>query len=244
MAHEVHVFGDSHWRNFFPFLNTGSPGATWEQDGIRTIDMVANELSGATMYGLLNTNSKNGARNRILGDLDRLGGVENVGLVFGEVDVRYPQHHDRYFRPDGSLITCEVLNLLVRYRRFIEEDLIVSRRVRGFIFVYFGFAYPKGPDTLLQPGLPMGDQAFGRAKELERAISSHLSDDVSIVTDRVQHRVKTIMGYRSWVEPMVSQDGVHFLPERIFPEVVLPAMRHAFGLNGRVEFGKRPELPL
>lgn len=164
------------------------------------------------MYGLLNENSKNGARRRILGDLDRLGPVENVGLVFGEVDGRYPQHHDRYFRSDGSLMIHEVIRLVARYRRFIEEDLRASKRVTGEVFVYHGFAYPKGENTLLQPSQPMGQQAFERAEVLNRAVGVWMREllrDVAVV-------ICPPIILHSWV----SEDGVHLVPSEVYPHVL------------------------
>lgn len=232
---EIYVFGDSHWRTFFPFVNTGSPGVAHEQEGYRIVDMVANELSGATMYGLLNPNSKNGARRRILGDLDRIGGVENVGLVFGEVDCRYPQHHDRYFRPDGTLMVSEVQNLLARYRRFIEEDLFATGRVRDRAFVYFGFTYPKGPQTLLQPNLPMGDMAFNRARTMVDSIGQFIrpsGHDTLRVGDpilrysRAHGKIVPIVGHPNYAD--VSADGVHLETSVTFGKFIMPALRQEF----------------
>ncbi len=224
--HEVHVFGDSHWRVFFPFVNNESPGVAYEQDGICMLDMVANELSGATMYGLLNDNSRNGARPRILETLDRLNGVENVALVFGEVDVRY--HADRYFRPDGSLDESAVLELLLRYKRFIEDDLIQSDRVSGNVFVYYGFAYPRGERTLLQPGIEMGLERFHRAMMLHTAISYWLP----IILGFTSKQIRPIILSPDHVIGMVSADGVHLDPSRSFHvvfskiEMILDPLSH------------------
>lgn len=208
--HDVHVFGDSHWRVFFPFLNKGAPGVGFEHDGIRTVDMVANELSGATMHGLLNDHSRNGARQRILSDLDVLKGVENVGLVFGEVDVRY--HNRHYFRRDGTLDELEVLKLLIRYKEFIDRDLFCSGRVRGHVFVYYGFHYPLGPDTLLDADTRMGP-AVERASRLHEVIGDRLYDVLGFTRFpvHVMHNVHA--------PSMVSEDGVHLAPERAFPMV-------------------------
>ncbi len=174
MTHDVYIWGDSHWRVFADRVNNGPPGVMTELYGVRTIDMCANELSGATMWGLLNPNSKNGARRRILGDLDGLGGVDNVGLTFGEVDARYPQHHDRYFNAKGVIIVARLQELVARFRRFIEEDLLESRRVTGHVFFAHGYVYPKEGETLLQPGQPMGQMAYHRATDVNTYMTTLL----------------------------------------------------------------------
>ena len=113
---DVYVFGDSHWRVFFPFVNHGDASAnvshTGERRGIkvRTIDTIANELSGSTMWGLLNDSSRHGARNRILNTLKSLNGVDSVGLVFGEVDARY--HYERYYDRNQILVSRIIANFL------------------------------------------------------------------------------------------------------------------------------------
>lgn len=218
--HDVYVFGDSHWRVFFPFVNHGaaSDNVSHEQDGIRTIDTIANELSGSTMWGLLNQDSRHGARRRILGTIDSLGGVDNVGLVFGEVDARY--HNARYF-PTGSdrISLGRVMELVGRYRRFIEEDLLTGR-VRGRVFVYHGFGYPKGPDTLLQPGEPIGERV--RHAEL---VNDVVGDTIESMIDRYLSNVEIIR----WTEvrDLVSNDGVHLIPDKIYP-YVLNRMKRSF----------------
>lgn len=215
MSSDVHVFGDSHWRVFFPFVNHGSPGVTHEQDGVRTIDMVANELSGTTMYGLLNPNSRHHGRSRILGDLDRIGPVDNVGLVFGEVDARY--HNGRYFE-GGVLCSGRVLELVSRYVKFVQEDLILSGRVRENVFIYHGFAYPKGEQTLLQPGHPIGGNCL-MAEAVNHLVGQFLGPAFMDIP-----MVKTIVPAHS-VESIVSSDGVHLEPERVYSLYTLPAMR-------------------
>lgn len=205
--HDVHVWGDSHWRVFFPFVNHEAPGVYHEQDKIRMIDMVANELSGATMYGLLNDNSKNGARRRILNTLDDMGGVRNVALVFGEVDARY--HHKRYY-VDDMLSRGRVMELLGRYRRFIEEDLLWTERVRGQVFVYHSFEYPQLNRTLLHPSIEIGKEGYLDATHLNRFISRALP----MALDGAAN-VITLDIHGS----DVSVDGVHLVPERVFPRV-------------------------
>lgn len=216
MANDVYVFGDSHWRVFFPFVNHGaaSDNVSHEQDGVRTIDTIANELSGATMYGLLNPNSRHGARNRILSTIDRLGGVDNVGLVFGEVDARF--HNGRYFEGD-RLCHGRVQELVSRYVRFVEEDLIFTGRVKNKVFIYHGFDYPKMGETLLQPSQPMGEQGYLRATMVNHAVLSNL------YMFHNTKNVHTIYGG----DPVVSDDGVHLVPERTYPQV-LARMRLVF----------------
>jgi hypothetical protein len=211
VTHDVYVFGDSHWRVFFPFVNSGSPGRAFEHNGIRTVDMVANELSGATMHGLLNDHSKRGARQRVLHDLDTLGGVGIVGLVFGEVDVRY--HNARYFRPDGRLDEVAIMGVLLRYKHFIERDLFDVGRVTGGVFVYYGFHYSLGPETLLQEGLPMGDAAFQRAAVLHQVIERKLPEVLCFTSNPIHVMLN------SHAHSMVSDDGVHLLPEKTFPMI-------------------------
>lgn len=206
--HDVHVFGDSHWRVFFPFVNHGSPGVVHEQDGIRMIDMVANELSGATMYGLLNDSSKNGARRRILSTLDDLGGVENVALTFGEVDARY--HNERYF-VEGLFSAGRAFDLLSRFKRFIDEDLIFTGRVKSNVFVYVGYNYPQWDRTLLQPGLPIGNR-IGSASFMNSWVYGRIA---SVLCNN--DMVKMVYGHPR--DEDVSDDGVHLIPERVFPTV-------------------------
>lgn len=206
--HDVHVFGDSHWRVFFPFVNHGSPGVTHEQDGIRLIDMVANELSGATMYGLMNVMPKCRANSRIIESLESLGGVDNVALVFGEVDVRY--HNSRYFDEHDALIQDKLDELLDRYRQFIV-GLISTGLVRRNVFLYYGFAYPLGGGTLLQPGIEMGSFTSLMAKMLHAEIASRLSgvmEGLPVHCVIVQHENTGLM---------VSDDGVHLDPQKTFP---------------------------
>lgn len=217
MAHDVYVFGDSHWRVFFPFINHGAAtdNVSHEERGIRTIDTIANELSGATMYGLLNPNSKNGARNRILSTIDRLGGVDNVGLVFGEVDARY--HSARYYK-DGAFLYGKYNELISRYMRFIEEDLLYSGRVRQNVFVYHGFTWPKGRDTLLQPGQPIGDQ-INKASWVNMQIGNGVYNMCSFLSGTSGGRVHFV-GKTYVYDDWVSDDGVHLIPEKIYPMVL------------------------
>lgn len=212
MTHDVYIWGDSHWRVFFPFVNHGAPGVTHEQDGIRYVDMVANELSGATMYGLLNENSKNGAWRRILGDLDRMGPVENVGLVFGEVDARY--HSQRYVTSDGKIDGRVILESVMRYKRFIDLELLDFDRVRGSVFVYYGFCYPQYESTLLQPGVPIGASVWD-------ALNVHDSfmELLPELLPYTHNRVHVIVNRSLNLHDAVSPDGVHLRPEVVFPLV-------------------------
>lgn len=209
--HDVYVFGDSHWRVFFPTVNHGAAtdNVTAEAHGVRTIDTIANELSGATMWGLLNPKSKNGARNRILNTLDAIGGADNVALVFGEVDARY--HAEKYF-VDGHFVVGRAYELLARFARFIKEDLLIPDRVRGQVFVYTGFAYPLRGETLRQPGQPMGDTGFSMARTLNSFIADRLQD--------VLEHDACVMSVPNLRDEIVSDDGVHLRPELIYPELV------------------------
>lgn len=218
MPHEVYVFGDSHWRVYFPFLNTGAPGVYHEEDGITTIDTTANELSGATMWGLAHEGSKQGARRRILSTLDDFGGVENVGLVFGEVDVRY--HYSRYFRPDNSLNFPLMLELITRYRRFIDEDLIGSGRVRGKVLVYYGFAYPHRELTHIQPGITIGDPEWRAASMFNSMLEQLIANVLPWCSDRI---CPIVPGSKN-VEQFVSDDTVHLRPE-LYHRFILPGMK-------------------
>ena len=209
-VNDVYVFGDSHWRVFFPFVNHGAAtdNISHEQDGVRTIDTIANELSGSTMYGLLNPSSRHGARNRILDTIDRLGGVDNVGLVFGEVDARF--HHERYF-VNGHLSMGRIHETVARYSRFICDDLILSRRVRNKIFVYHVFSYPKMGETLLQPSQPIGRDGYLRAEMVNARIKAALHSLYDL-----GGRVHVIQND----DPVVSDDGVHLIPEETYAKVL------------------------
>ncbi len=225
MIHDVYVFGDSHWRVFFPFVNHGaatdnvSHVGEWEGRKVRTIDTIANELSGSTMWGLLNPSSRHGARNRILNTLDSLGGVDNVALVFGEVDARY--HNSRYFVGD-RLSIGRIWELVSRYVRFIGEDLLMTNRVRERVFIYHGFEYPKKGETLLQPGQPIGDEAFGRAETVNAAVAVCLRDAFSCMT------AVRVIAPNTILHRYVSDDGVHLDPESVYNDITLPAMGSSF----------------
>jgi hypothetical protein len=236
MIHDVYVFGDSHWRVFFPFVNHGaatdnvSHTGEWEGHKIRTIDTIANELSGSTMWGLLNPSSRHGARSRILSTLDSLNGVDNVALVFGEVDARY--HNSRYFVGE-HLSMGRIWELVSRYVRFIGEDLLMTGRVRERVFVYHGFDYPKKGETLLQPGQPMGAEAFDRASTVNAAVNVCLRDAFSYM-----NRVRVIAP-KMLLNSFVSDDGVHLDPERVYNEFTLPVMGSSF-YDGRPKMRETP----
>lgn len=223
---DIYVFGDSHWRIFFPFVNHGSPGVAVELNSvIRINDMVANELSGATMYGLLNENSKNGARKRILNDLDKLGPVEYVALVFGEVDVRYHNHH--YFN-DSAFIFGNGIDLLLRYIKFIKEDLLLSGRVTKKVIIFNKFFYPQKEKTLLQPGIEIGKVAFDRAIILQKFIENNISMVISAcdIKDKI-----ALINNKDINELHISDDGVHFDPEKTFLHIFLELMDIVYDKN-------------
>lgn len=224
MPHEVYAFGDSHWRVYFPFTNHGAPGVFHEERGIVTLDTTASELSGATMWGLAHEKSKQGARRRILETIDARDGVENVGLVFGEVDVRY--HHSRYFRPDGTLSIPMIYELLTRYKRFIDDDLIASGRVHGHVFVYYGFRYPLGPNTIPFQGDEAAVLALGRMSTMNSLLEVLLPELISL--GPYVHRIHPIIP-GSKVDAFVSDDGVHLTPET-YHAFILPEMDRVFNV--------------
>lgn len=235
---DVHVFGDSHWRVFFPILNDGEPGYTYEQDGVRTIDMVGNTMSGATMYGLSNPNSKTQARQRIIDTIDGLDGIDNVGLTFGEVDVRY--HNGRYYRPDGSVDIPRIFELLAGFKRFIDESLLLPRRVRGTVFVYYGYRYNpfipvKPPKDVSEASVMVNDpvpndamlEEAKRMLLLHRTIEQLLPSVLAIceVGRTVWITPREVLGEAVGSKRYVSDDGVHLRPGPIYTDWVLPALR-------------------
>lgn len=226
MPHEVYAFGDSHWRIWFPFTNHGSPGPRHEQDGIVTIDTTANELSGATMWGLQNEGSKHGARRRMLKTIDDAGGVENVGLVFGEVDVRY--HWFRYFYEDGTLNMAALLQLLTSYRKFIDDELLRSGRVKNKVFVYYGFRYnPLTPNqTHLQKPVS-AENALLLNRTIEHIMPYCLAtgQDNRIVVITPGSRLEDPLIPGQLHQKYTDNDGIHPLPEGIFPDFVFPMLK-------------------
>lgn len=236
MTNDVFVFGDSHWRVFFPFVNhavtTGMHNAVMHEqtseDGVtvRTIDTTGNGLSGATMWGLLNPSSRLNTRNVMFNTIDSLGGVDNVGLVFGEVDARY--HNDRYF-VGGKISSGRILELVSRYVRFVQEDLIITRRVRKNVFLYHGFNYPQREGTLLQPGQPIGDK-FLQAEDVNRHVREHLRTAFMDLP-----MVKTILPDEPLYD-LVSKDGVHLEPKPIYDRYTFPAMAARFYDTERMPF--------
>lgn len=224
MPHEVYIFGDSHWRVFFPFLNEGEPGVCHEQDGIVTLDTTSNELSGSTMWGLLNDLSRHGARRRILDTIDARSGVENVGLVFGEVDVRF--HNLRYFTEDGHIRISAVYDLISRYKRFIDEDLLGSGRVHGHVFVYFGFRYPMGEYTHPFSGSESDRFTLWRMNYMTETLESSLPQMLRF--GPYGSRIHVIVPGPEVVEA-VSDDGVHLTPSVTFGRWVFPVMREVLG---------------
>ncbi len=224
MLHKVYAFGDSHWRLFFPFVNHGPPGPTYEREGIMTVDTTANELSGATMWGLQNERSTHRARTRILDTIDSLGGVDNVGLVFGEVDVRY--HWHRYYASNGQLLVDPVLGLLSVYRRFIVEDLLGSGRVRNKAFVYYGFRYnPPTPNQHHRDHPPTAEDVLVLHRLIEGLLPSFMAES----SDRIVTICpgESLEGEPGVLKPRYTdQDGIHPLPEPIFNEFVFPVLRH------------------
>ena len=90
--------------------------------------------------------------------------------------------------------------------------------VRKNVFIYHGFAYPEGPGTLLQPGQPIGE-SFQRAVAVNEAVQDllHVAMD-----DRRVTLIRPEMSVNSWLwqDGVVSDDGVHLVPERIYPHVL------------------------
>jgi hypothetical protein len=170
------------------------------------------------MWGLLNEKSHHGARNRTLNTLKNLNGVENVALVFGEVDARY--HYDRYHDGDQLLVN-RAIDLVSRYVKFVEEDLIRTGLVRNNIFIYHGFAYPQKEKTLLQPGQPIGKD-FLKAGNVNKIVQTLVNscfrafDNVTVITPGLS------------AEALVSADGVHLDPATVYGDITLPAMGNRF----------------
>lgn len=228
MPHEVYVFGDSHWRVYFPFLNTGAPGVCHEADGIVTLDTTANELSGATMYGLRKDVTRIGARRRIIDTLKQYGSVENVGLVFGEVDLRY--HYGRYFK-DDTLYMPAVLDLVTGYRKFVEDELFRPGLVQNKVFLYYGFRYSQ------QFVDSFGPENYAKVRLLNRTLEILLGgircDGES--PDPYAKRIVPIVpgdllqGPDGLIAERYLDDGVHMNPN-IYSDFILPTMSRS--LNG------------
>lgn len=220
MPHEVYAFGDSHWRVFFPFLNTGEPGICHEEDGIIFLDTTGSQLSGATMWGLQNRKSRHGARERILATLDDKSGVDSVGLVFGEVDVRY--HNKRYFLDDDTISIASIYELIARYKRFIDEDLLLTGRVRRHVFVYFGFRYPLGEHTAPFSGSKEDRDTLSRMGLMTQVLEAILPDMLEVGPS--SERIHVIVPGHDVLDA-VSEDGIHLVPDRVFNRWVFPAIR-------------------
>lgn len=218
MPHEIYVFGDSHWRVFFPFLNTGEPGVCYEEDGIIFLDTTGSQLSGATMWGLQNKKSRHGAREHVLATLDDKSGVDSVGLVFGEVDVRY--HNKRYFLRDDRISIASIYELIARYKRFIDEDLLFTGRVREHVFVYFGFRYPLGEHTAPLAG-SKDRSALSRMVSMNQMLEATLPEMLTI--GPYGDMIHTIIPGHDVIEA-VSDDGIHLIPELAFSRWVFPAI--------------------
>lgn len=235
MTHEVFVFGDSHWRLGFPFTNHDGPGVVHEERGIATFDTTANELSGATMWGLHKELTTHMARQRILRTIDERGGVDNVLLIFGEVDVRY--HWNRYYR-DDRLYRPAIWELLLKYRQFIDQELLPVPgrvdRVRNKVFVYYGWRYdPIQPEQQDRRRIGTGRQLLQLHREIEELIGIALECDDRIVpilpVFNLEHGLEHEDGSGRIAQRYRDQDGVHPMPETIYYDFVLPAMEAALG---------------
>lgn len=213
MLHEIYVFGDSHWRVFFPFLNEDNPGICFEKNGIVFLDSTANELSGATIWGLQNENSRHQARNRILQTIDVFGSIENIALVFGEVDARF--HWQKYLNEDESFNAGKVLELADRYLSFIVDDLIKPGRVTKNVFVYFGFRYPNGEETEVNPHTVLGTAFY-----VVRKIVDTL-EQVLPLTLQYEDKIHVIIPADEEINACVGSDGVHLVPQKSF-DVIFP----------------------
>lgn len=229
VTNDIWVFGDSHWRVYFDSLNHGGP-RTCEVDGVRFHDTTGNGLSGATIYGLLNEDSRHGARRHILKTLAEVGRDCSVGLVFGEVDCRY---HSHLWRRMGGID-----EVAMRYRRFVDE---VLERIDGYVFVYFGFAYAEyfvqGKD---EAAISDWDRAL---LALEPLLRSWMGGQERIVFIGANEQVRGGSGYllpRYQVPDSYAQsEEVHLNCPNTFRDLILPVVQSTFEWHDeRIAFQK------
>lgn len=69
--------------------------------------------------------------------LGRVGKFENVGLVFGEVDIRWHIHREK----EIDSLSRALLKRIDIYERFIDEE--IAPRVRGRIIVFGAIPYSR-----------------------------------------------------------------------------------------------------
>lgn len=228
MKNKIYPFGDSHWRVFFNQVNHfAQPWTTFDADeNLEIIDTTSNELSGATMYGLLKEKTTHNARRRIL-DFISSHEVNNIGLAFGEVDCRYHIH-----RFVNSKRTCKSVTdeLADRYVHFIMND--ISPKVSGKIFVYFGYRYTRHAYDFLSEKEKIHESILELTKSLEEKFSNlNFSKVVPIIIgDQLEENNSIFLKQRYWADKNQDAREVHLHPSNTFYDFIYPRIKQALNL--------------
>lgn len=139
--------------------------------------------------------------------------IENIALTFGEVDVRYHNHH--YFSEDRFLIS-KAKDTIEIYKNFIDSIAKKCDNLKN-VFIYWGFYYPHCEETLLQPNLKMGKDSLYRANVMLNWMEELLPKIESNIIKLIMPEDKSLIS--------VSDDGVHLDPKFTFENITFPFIK-------------------
>lgn len=137
---KLHIIGDSHIRSFFSITNRDTKPFSEMVGDIMIIDEICGRYAGMTMTGLSDSTCTSQERG-FLSDLRNYlqsQQFDSIGLVFGEVDIRWHVHLEVR---DGHDLTSMLSNRLAIYESFIKNEVVP--RVTGHIVVFGGIPYSK-----------------------------------------------------------------------------------------------------